>query len=240
MSESLSFKVNPKAVSRKIFDYCISIEVTIALMDIFLSYYPHKLNWHWMKYLGDSFNITREDSIANWFSATQSFVVAIILLFLCLYSRGQSKFIVRGWGMLSCFFAFMAFDDATMFHERLGTTLKGVTAKFIENPSYDWQPIIAPFFGIAGFAMLYFLFNQFRGFEQRRNVLIAFTCLAIAVVLDFIDGMKIQAFSVYDISHFMKLFEELLEMIGNTIFLVTFLRLLLERLPSVKFIKNKQ
>ena len=69
------------------------------------------------------------------------------------------------------------------------------------------------------------------------NIILAFSFLAMAVILDFIEGLdKDSQFNIYQmiinnydlrtytVEHFAKTIEELFEMIGISIFLVTFVR----------------
>ena len=52
--------------------------------------------------------------------------------------------------------------------------------------------------------------------------------LAIAVGLDFFEGMELPGFSEGSWPHYLKLVEECMEMMGLTCFLVVFLRVLLK------------
>ena len=138
-------------------------------------------------------------------------------------------------------------------HERIGTLSRalsdggnsGVLAWF---PSYPWQVLFLPVFGGFGLLLGLFLWNELRSRAAFALVLSALACLVAAVGLDFIEGLgeehpwnlyawivaqvDLAEFTVtrfrhtpYDtVEHFSRSLEEFLEMLANTLLLVTFLR----------------
>jgi hypothetical protein len=91
--------------------------------------------------------------------------------------------------------------------------------------------LLAPVFAAMGVFLLYFLWREMPHPADRAMFLAAMTCLAIAVAMDFVEGMDdgyrwlIDTFdwSGETIRHFSKSIEEFIEMLGMTLFLVTFL-----------------
>lgn len=208
-------------------------------------------------------NTTREDGLASWFGVTQTALVAATLwsLFLVAKSSGRTSGAVLGWLLLALFFSYMAFDDGTEFHERIGSTFERVQRSASQEgdpatagsrllelfPSYAWQVLFLPAFGAMGLFMLVFLWREF-GARFPRSLLVAgLACFAIAVGLDFIEGLdedhalnlyrrfgELAAVDDYTASrfgvdgysavrHFAKSLEETLEMFGMTLLWLAFL-----------------
>jgi hypothetical protein len=219
---------------RTLFAVLVSAEALIVLADIFL----HRMEWIPWKPLRVPFDITREETVVNWFSSIQTFSVALVLAALFLLERRSRCPRAWGWAVLSAFFLFMSLDDGSRLHERIGASYEemtaglGMLARAVEIfPSYHWQMALAPFLiPITGF-MAIFLWKQL---DDRRNfwwVVVAICLLAIAVLMDLAEGADIFSSSV-DL-HYLKSGEEFIEMLGNTVFLIVFLRALMTRYPRV-------
>jgi hypothetical protein len=146
----------------------------------------------------------------------------------------------------------MAIDDGTELHERLGTAVDDWTedsSAFLSGfPSYTWQVLLAPVFGAFGLFMLVFLWRELGTRSARLVLLSAIGCLALAVVLDFFEGLEedhalnvhtfvventeIDAWSErrfdrsgYDtLRHFSRSAEETLEMLAISLLWFLFLR----------------
>ena len=200
-----------------LFGTCVGIEVGIILMDIFFNYL------HGIPFapLRRAFNITREDAIGNWFSSLQALTIAVVLFVLYLSTSPRKK----GWAILSTFFGYMAFDDATRFHERVGTSFKGwVGAEHFEAfySGYSWQLVLLPIFGLMGLYIVYFLWSELNNTQWFQMAVGALSLLGLAVFLDFLEGLDFDLWYYYSVRHFQKLIEESLEMFGLTLLLVTF------------------
>ena len=87
-----------------------------------------------------------------------------------------------------------------------------------------------------GVFILIFLWKIFGKSKMMLTIILAFSFLATAVILDFIEGLdKESSFNLYyflinhydlenyTVQHFAKAIEELFEMFGMTLFLYTFL-----------------
>jgi hypothetical protein len=105
-----------------------------------------------------------------------------------------------------------------------------------------------PLFAVAGMLLLVFLWSELRDRRARVLLLVALICLAVAVGLDFVEGLHethpwnldahlarwldwdLAAESWFEhdgfeaVVHFSKSVEEFLEMLGNTLLWVAFLR----------------
>lgn len=231
---AVTIQVDRRRVIKRIFIFCLSTEILIVLADIFLNY----LQWIPFKPLRKVFNITREDAIGNWFSSIQTLLVGIVLWIIFAADRSEKK--KWGWAVLSFCFTFMAIDDASKFHERVGSSFKELATniqgaqKIVElYPSYAWQIIFGPFFIAMGIYLVWFLWKELDQTPYRRWIVSALACLVLAVFLDGLEGMDLPSLSSYPDRHFLKLMEEFLEMFGHTLFLVTFLSVLFSKKEKI-------
>jgi len=233
-----------------------SFELFFVLLDIVVNYFE-VIEYNSIQRLC---NIAREDGLAAWFMTSQTMVAALVLWFLWWLSRKQegiSSFYRRGWLVLALFFTYLSADDGALIHERLGTMFEdmidksgtaagpGGLASWLDMfPSYEWQ-LLLPFFIGMGLFVLYFLWKVLGPGRPLFMVLAAFTCLAMAVVLDFIEGMDAdhslniyswlkQAYLLedYTVDHFAKSLEEFLEMFGISLFLSVFVAQIHALLPE--------
>lgn len=141
------------------------------------------------------FNAASERGLGSWLSVTQTALVAATLWAVAAVVRqsGAGRARVAGWAALAACMSYLALDDGTGLHERVGTAFAasaasghGVGASF---PSYYWQLVLGPAFGAMGLFMGAFLWREFRGTGLWRLVAGAFALLAAAVGLDFVDGL---------------------------------------------------
>lgn len=142
------------------------------------------------------FNATSERGLGSWLSVTQTSLIALTLWGLALGFRFSNapRGRVAGWAALALFFSYLALDDGTYLHERIGSAfadsdagLEGVGAAF---PSYYWQLVLGPVFVGCGVAMVAFLWKEIHDPRLRRRVLIAVALMGVAVALDFVDGLE--------------------------------------------------
>lgn len=238
-------------------------EIALVLFDLLLNY-ARPYGSGAMRRL---FNITREDGLASWFATTQTLLIALTLWLLWALVRreGGPPLRRRGWLAVALFFSYMTIDDGAMIHERIGTALAGgfrspsrtdgswVSRLIDLFPSYNWQLFLMPLFAVAGLLLLLFLWRELTEKRSRMLLLVALACLAIAVGLDFVEGLDLEhpwnlhvrvnrvvgfdatadawfgKTGVDAIEHFSKSIEEFLEMLANTLMWVVFLRYLTGR-----------
>jgi hypothetical protein len=194
---------------------------------------------------------------------TQTCLVTLTLALIFLVSRrdGSPRWVVAGWLALALMFGYMTVDDGAEVHERMGSAFKkvhvaeasspepaGLGAKLLKKfPSYTWQILYVPAFGLMGCFVFVFLMTQLRGPGPRIAILVALTCFGLAVAFDFVEGLDrdhpwnlytllterydLWAFTqeTFDekpfetLRHFSKSVEEFLEMLGMTLFWGVFL-----------------
>jgi len=239
-----SMTVNTIDLSKKILLYFITFEVLFVLLDLIINF--HRLiDYSPIRRL---FNITREDGLASWFMSSQTLLVALSLWFIFYLHHKLNigkKSTKLAWAILASFFTYMSADDGAAIHERLGSTFK-LMAKNANTetsnailaffPSYAWQIVVLPLFVGMGIFMLFFLWKTFKNDMLMYNVLLAFSMLGTAVVLDFFEGLEPQSplylyqyiinytgIELHTVEHFSKSIEECLEMLGITLFLSVFI-----------------
>ena len=193
-------------------------------------------------------NLAREDSFATWFASSQAFVVAVALLGVGLVQRRTEPQRMWGWGVLAAFFAWISADDALAIHERASGDLKRWVFSDGASwfPSYSWQLMMGPFLVGMVLFMAWFLYKALDP-ALRPWIAAAVGLLALAVGFDFVEGVDDAFLAIadvvgtteYAVSHTSKVTEELLEMVGTSVFLCTFLRQLTLDLAAldVRFVR---
>lgn len=207
---------------------CLSIEIALVVLDLSINWFK----WSETGAIRRLFNITREDGLASLFAVLQTVAVAVIL-WLTWYLTRAAKAEKRnqtGWLILALFLSYIAIDDGALVHERVGTAFQQ-NNDGMSLSSYGWQYVMGPIFAVMGIIMFGFLWRQGNNAIRRDWLVIAFACMATAVLLDFIEGMEngyqvlvnMTGWRTKTITHFAKSFEEFLEMLGMSILLVLFL-----------------
>ena len=258
-SDSISgirIDINGQRLPGRIFVFCLVVELSLVLLDAVVNY-GELTELGPLKRL---FNITREDGLATWFMVTQTFVAALVLwlIFLVHRSRCYGWGQAIAWGFLAGFFTYMAADDGAKIHERLGSVFSELNSPAGSAPpddlagrlqamfpSYEWQLVMLPLLAGAGLFMLIFLLRELHGRKGRLLLFLAAGFMAIAVGLDFIEGLDDshawnahawirEAFdlSKYTVRHFAKSLEEFLEMLAISLLLMLFIRHLIQEVDS--------
>jgi len=246
---NLTFKMH-FFISRLII-FCIITEIILVLTDILFSYkkiIP-------VEDIEDFLDLTGESTAGTIFSSLQMLFAGITLLIIySLIKRGKNnRWKARGWLMIALFFIYMAADDGLFIHENLGSIIREISEArgynqvikvFEFYPSYSWQLLLGPFFAFMGLFIVIFLWKQLEGMKLRRYIFMGLVCLSIAVVMDFIEGMKvptpliyiknITSWENYTLIHFWRLIEETLEMLGITSMWYVFLKYLYKILKGRK------
>lgn len=248
-------RIEPGKLIATVFLTCVGIEIGLVVADATINYADMIDSSPIQRF----FNSTREDGLASWFAVTQTWMEALTLgLLTWIASRtnaGTGK--VLGWGILTLFFGYMAMDDGAKFHERMGSAFQEAVADgaflseatFAMFPSYTWQLLFLPFFGSLGLFMAVFLWREIEALGPRLMVLAAVGLMALAVGMDFFEGMDPEHpmnihtmirqspdITAYDVSHFSKSFEEFFEMLANTLLWCVFLGRLPHMAPDLRFL----
>ncbi len=244
--ESNHLSVDTDRLSWQLLTLLVCAELFLVGLDVVVNY-AEFIQYDSIQRLS---NIAREDGLAAWFMTSQTLVAALVLWLLYWLNRnldGASALHRRGWMILALFFTYMSADDGALIHERIGTMFEdmietsdksgnvGFLGQWLEIfPSYEWQ-FLLPIFAAIGLYMLYFLWSVLGLGRALLMVLAAFSCLATAVILDFIEGIPAdhslnvytwlkQTYMLedYTVDHFAKSLEEFLEMLGISLFLTVF------------------
>jgi len=236
-SEEASFVPDAEAIAKKIFVYALAVELLLVFLDITVNF----SGWIMIGPLRRLCNIAREDSLAAWLASAQTLVTGLVLGSIWLQARlhKKAKWQIRGWGIVSLFFIYLAVDDGAGFHERIGSTfdvlnkMSGGSSIF---PTYSWHLVMGPFFAGMGIFILQFLWRALPERSERLIIFCAFSCYGLAVGLDFIEGLQLT--DSHTLTHFGKVTEEFLELLGTTFFLVCFAKKLLSGWSEIIFLRT--
>ena len=139
------------------------------------------------------FNATSERGLSSWLSVTQTVLIAATLWAFAgaLRASGAPRRRTAGWTALAVFFSYLALDDGTYLHERVGSAVSDLEGVAVVSafPSYYWQLALGPLFVGAGVLMVVFLVREVRPARLRRWVFAAVALMGTAVALDFVDGL---------------------------------------------------
>jgi len=191
--------INGRRFLFTLFFVCLALELMVLFYDYHLHYRGVLAD---VPPLRRFFNMTREDSLAAWLGNTQTTLVAVTLWFLVWLKRhqGSSRATIWGWIVLAAFFSYMAIDDGTALHERIGNVIGDMrseaaaegrtTAAVVEwFPSYYWQLALLPAFAVLGLFTLLFLWRQLPDRLSRLIVFAALSLFVLAVAMDFVEGL---------------------------------------------------
>lgn len=203
------------------------------------------------------FNMTREESLANYIGSFQTLCVGCVLAFIWIHARISKlpKHLTRFWGLLSLFFIYLAFDDAAGLHERYSSILisifkgsasdPGLAKKvFSIFPSYSWQLLLGPALAWMLYLMIKYFRQEVPDKNQRGVLRRAILYYILAVFLDFAQGINgfFEVFArnlsvrTYTVSHFFTAGEEFLELLGTTFFLAGFTQIFLSKVRTLKVV----
>jgi len=178
-------------------------------------------------------------------------------------AQGAARWRQVGWTVVAMLFTYMAVDDGAQLHERFGTAVQVLREESDPSalaffPSYTWQIVFGPIFAVLGLAVAVFLWRELSDRVALALVFAALSCFALAVGLDFIEGLDADhPLNVYTIlttrtgvdawaagrfgragyealDHFGRSLEEFLEMLGGTLFWTAFLRVLTSVTPELR------
>lgn len=210
------------------------------------------------------FNIAREDGAASWFQVTQTLLVALTLWLICAlsFAAGRPALIRGGWMLFALFYSFLAFDDGTQFHERVGTIVEMKTdhksvsegASTVQSSdsagsgfvSYGWHLAMGPFFAAAGLLLLWFALREMKKHRMAFTFfLLGMAAMGTAQALDFMEGMspvepanplralrKFTGYSQEDVEHLSRAVEEMIEMVSMSYFWIAYLIVLAREFPE--------
>jgi hypothetical protein len=224
---------------------CLVLEVAFVLLDYHVNF-SRLTNIGALRRLT---NIAREDGAASWFATMQTLLVGLTAWVILAIVHGQRapRWRRAGWLTVAVLFTYMAVDDGAQIHERLATAVdaRGGPDFF---PSYTWQVLLVPVFGVVGVATVVFLWRELRDGWAVALVAAGFFLFGVAVGLDFLEGLdEDHAWNVYaglasrydlasftksrfgqapyaTLQHFSRSLEEFVEMLANTLIWTALLR----------------
>jgi hypothetical protein len=197
VSDHIELRIRPRRVLLTVFLTCVAIELLLVWLD----YYVNYGQWTRIGALRRLVNITREDGLAGWFQPVQTLLVALTAWAIWVVDRRHSPGLARslGWAVVATFFTYMAVDDGTKLHERVGTAFRvmnerGRSATLGDVllgifPSYSWQIVFLPAFAALGAFTVIFLWRRLADRFSRLLVVAGIGCFVVAVGLDFVEGL---------------------------------------------------
>ena len=122
--EPAVFNIDRDRLFKWLFVWLLVIAVALVLLDAFVS----EFEWVDIGAAQRLVNITREDSIPNFYSSYLLLAVGTVLLLITLTvrrrTRGSGSRVAVGWAIIAGLFIFLGIDDATKLHERIGTIFR--------------------------------------------------------------------------------------------------------------------
>jgi hypothetical protein len=195
------------------------------------------------------FNLAREETIPSWFSSTQAFLVGLTAFAVAwvVGRRGAGRWTRIGWVLIGLFFVFTSMDDASKFHEKVGSALeRALEARRTSGSAglldtYPWHLFVLPLYVAGGLLVFLVAWRHLRAHGLFGYVLAGLLLLATAVAFDWIEGLEDERGETGRVlnamadahgvargtfSHFWKVAEEAIEMLGTTVCWYAFLRAL--------------
>ncbi len=239
--QPLETEIDGRRIVRWVFIIWVTIELSLVALDTIVNYGRMAGRISEISQFRKMANLAREDGMATWFSSTQMLLVAFSLGLVTwrLYLTEGAKWRMRGWALVTAFFSYMAFDDASKIHERVATASRKLMAGrdgdtdlvFAFFPSYTWQLVYGPMFVGMALFMLFFFYKEMNSWRYRLFIIAGLACYTTAVGIDFVEGIVDGYVMVGDwlgsgedwAAHYGRVLEEFLEMLGTTFFLASFL-----------------
>lgn len=215
--------ISPHRILRVLFLWLIACEILLVFLDATVN----QARFTNIDAIRRLVNLTRDDSLGDWFASMQTLLVGLALWLVYLRERIANRGSAWGWALIATFFCYLAADDGAKIHERVGTALQDA-AWAADFPSYTWQLVFGPFFGAMGLFIAIFMWRELAGRKQRLRLVMGLSCYVIAVGLDFAEGSSGDTFSAIQavssdpeaLRHLSKVMEEFIEMLGTTFFFV--------------------
>ena len=220
----------------------------LLLLSIALLTLAHFLNLYSKYFLGNAiglFDLGVEGNLPTFFSALLLLGSSVLLFTIAQGERGRSSAYYRHWLGLGVVFLFLAFDEASGLHEVIGATMGKVfdtKSSFSGVFYYGWSLLYLVAALIVAVAYLRFLWSLPRN-VARMFVLSGGMFVLGAVGIEMIVGARYQALpGLKEAGFSMELLkfdlietsEELLEMVGVTLFIHTLSNYLFDSFDEVR------
>ncbi|MGH8584161.1 MAG: hypothetical protein ACREWG_15570 [Gammaproteobacteria bacterium] len=216
------------------------------LLEVMLLVLDYVLNYRLGAAIGPLrrvFNVTREDSAASWLGNSQTLLAGLTAWWIRrMLAARNARHGRGGWRVVWVLFLYLAVDDGVQLHERLGSAAYYLPESPIPLlqafPSYPWQVLFVPVFGVLGLYVLVFLWRDLGGGALRFMVVAAMGLQGLAIILDFFEGLapddplnlyrmiaeRLDPAAFETVRHFGKAGEETIEMMAITLYWHVFLR----------------
>jgi hypothetical protein len=226
--------IHPDRVILAVVLACFAVELVILLLDVLQNVAQVWYFEHFRKLS----NTALEKSFGTWFSVVQNFLVSLVALALSVYYRlmDRKRALFMAWLLVGLFFAYVSLDDHLVLHERISSGLgalifQKVFGRQVRFATYKWLYLFGPFFAAFGLFFLIFLFRQLKSGKRKVILISALALWGIAVGLDAWEGAgipyegirQVTGFERFRIRQTIMIIEEMLEMVGSTLFLYLFL-----------------
>jgi len=204
--------------------------IAFLFIEVWLVFLHFQLALHTtptVRALGQAFDITRESSIATYWSSLLALCVGMVCFFVAIQRRqsATTKPGYRKWIFAGVVFVCLSIDDAIAFHEKIGAITSLGLMHALNYPSYPWHVSVAPIIIICLLTAVIGIWRDVRKIKGLTALLLlALGCFAAALGLDFLEGVEEMAALQTGAASSPGLpsrmvIEELLEMVGTTFLL---------------------
>jgi hypothetical protein len=248
----LAFEINQHLLPKKLSWFLWLICCGLVVCDSVLTF--HDVTGYYV--FNRIFDMTREESIPNWYASILLFCIALTCVLTYVIQRVRvERQVAVPWLFFGAFFTFLSMDDGAKIHERLGSFFRELTEEgdgifwvfqdLLESAStYSWQIFVLPVFLFVGFFMLLWGYQHVKNTKTHGWILLGGVSIAVALSLDYFEGLvdndvidlSDRAFSEYTIEHYQRVAEEFLEMTGFICILHGLWIHLLSLVPGLKLL----
>ena len=224
-------KIDPEIFPKRLSTYLFGVCFLLVICDVVFTYLDVTGYYLFRR----TFDMTREESIPNWYASILLFLIGLTCSLLAVVHRAakSDRSFVSTWLFFAIFFVFLSADDGARIHERAGPFFKDLTQNGIagfqvfggvleSSATYSWQIFVLPIFLFVGFFMLIWGHQHIVNKRAKMWLLVGAGCIAAAIALDYFEGLvKYNVVSLDDrfisaetIEHFQRVIEEFLEVTG--------------------------
>lgn len=244
----IEVKFTADRFARNTFYILLALEVLVVVLDIVFCVYRVTNLSPIRRFL----DMTREESVGTWVSSMLFLLIGVQCFLLSLsIDPNESKWRKLDWYVFSVFFIFLSIDDAARIHERFGSAFAILVDKskpdtFLYKvghwfPSYYWQLLYMPLLATMALCLFLLIFLKSKDSFLKLTIFLGFGLLGFSQCIDFVEGLDPDYRMIRDLfsirfttaDHFVKIFEEFLEMLGLTVIFFTLQSYFLKDLNSI-------
>lgn len=165
------------------------------------------------------FNMAEEQNVPTWFSSL--FWLAVGVSAFGCFSADKKRFRWL-WLIIGAIFSFASLDEFAEIHERVGTILQeGVPGGPIRqlsdaSPDSPWIGFYLPVLIVIILCTILFVFSRLHGVRRRSVFLGGFCFYALAIAMDFYQGMPGTS-PTSNLTDASILLEEVSELVGSSL-----------------------